>query len=153
MKKYILKYNFIILFLRIVALIFLIGLIVLLTQGLFLNKESFNNITLLLILCILIIFIAYRFAKRLLTESNYIVLNGDRITIYRLTTFKKIVVKAEDCVFFSSYRTPFESLILKLPSGQYIYLLSFDYFDFKKLPETFKKFGIEYEGYIMDITT
>jgi hypothetical protein len=98
-------------------------------------------------------YILYRIVKRLITESNLISLDNDNIVIYNLIKFQKLTFKTNECVFFNSYRTPFDTIILKLPTGKYIHVTSFDYFDFKKLDKIFVDNGINKEGFISDITT
>lgn len=154
MPKYTLKYNFLIFLLRlstILAFLWTIGLVIdgIIKNGLHFDKNLFGLVIFISVPTILI----YRISQRLLTESNLITLDNNKIEIYNLIKFKKVVYQTTDCIFFHSYRTPFNSLILKLPTGKYLHILPYDYFDFKKLDKIFTDNGINKEGYLSDTTT
>ena len=154
MTKYNLKYNFFIPLLRLTLIVLLIWTLIQIIKGIVANGLNLDLSVLGLLIFISVpTFIIYRITKRLMTESNFIILDKDKIVIYNLLKFQKLTFKTNECVFFHSYRTPFDTLILKLPTGKYIHILSYDYFDFKKLGKLFVDNGINREGFINDITT
>ena len=154
MTKYNLKYNFFIPLLRLTLIVLLIWTLIQIIKGIVANGLNLDLSVLGLLIFISVpTFIIYRITKRLMTESNFIILDKDKIVIYNLLKFQKLTFKTNECVFFHSYRTPFDTLILKLPTGKYIHILSYDYFDFKKLDKLFVDNGINKEGFINDITT
>lgn len=143
-----------ILLLRFTLIALLIWTLIQIIKGIVVNGVHLDQSVLGLLIFISVpIFIIYRITKRLITESNYIILYKDKIIIYNLIKFKKLSFKSNVCVFFHSYRTPFDTLILKLPTGKYIHILSYDYFDFKKLDKLFVDNGINNGGFINEITT
>jgi hypothetical protein len=154
MTKYNLKYNIFIPLLRLTLIALLIWTLIQIIKGIVANGVHLDLSALGLLIFISVpTFIIYRITKRLIAESNYIILDKDKIIIYNLIKFQKLYFKTTECVFLNSYRTPFDTLILKLPNGKYIHILSYDYFDFKKLDKLFVDNGINKEGFINDITT
>lgn len=154
MTKYNLKYNFLIPLFRLTSIALLIWTLCLIIKGVITNGIHLDLSVLTLLFFISILsYILYRIVKRLITESNLISLDNDNIVIYNLVKFQKLTFKTNECVFFNSYRTPFDTIILKLPTGNYIHVTSYDYFDFKKLDKIFVDNGINKEGFISDITT
>jgi hypothetical protein len=154
MTKYNLKYNFFIPVLRLTVIVIFIWAFSQIIKGIITNGIELDSSLIVLLFYISILTYAlYRITRRLATESNYIILDKDKIVIYNLIKFKKLSFKTNECVFFNSYRTPYATLILKLPTGKYIHILPYDYFDFKKLDKLFVDNGITKEGFISDITT
>ena len=142
-----------ILILRLIFIVFYIGTLGLFIKGLYAKSlPTYTNLLGLFFLISVLVFLIYRLSLRLFRETNYITLNNDTIIIYNVAAFQKKKFKTSDCIFFSSNRGLFESYIIKLPTGKYINLLSYDYLDFKKLKTIFSDFGIEYSGFIIDKT-
>lgn len=154
MKTYTLKYNFLILLLRLACIVGFGCLFVTIIYDVISNGLHVDSSLLHLFIFLSVpAFILYRLFKRLLTESNFIRLHKNEIEIYNLVKFKKQSYKTSDCIFFHSSRMSSDQLILKIPTGKYVHILSYDYFDFKKLEKIFIDHGISKEGYLSDITT
>ncbi len=154
MTRYNLKYNFFIPLLRLTLIAILILTLTITIKDIIANGIQIDlSVIGLLFFISAPTFIIYKITKRLITESNYIILDKDKIVIYNLIKFQKLSFKTNECVFFNSYRTQYDTLILKLPTGKYIHILSYDYFDFKKLDKLFVDNGINKEGFISDTAT
>ena len=154
MTKYILKYNFLIPIFRLTLISLFVTMLGLILKGIITNGLNFDLKLIGLIFYISVpTFLLYRLLRRLLTESNLITLDNGKIEIYNFVQFKKSIFKTTECVMFHSYRKPFDSLILKLPTGAYLHILSYDYFDFKNLQKIFIENGITNEGFLLDTTT
>jgi hypothetical protein len=98
-------------------------------------------------------FLIYRLSRRLVNESNLIRLENGKIKIFNIIKLKKSIYKTTECIMFHSYRKPFDLIIIKLPTGDYLHILSYDYFDFKNLQKIFMESGITNEGFLLDTTT
>ena len=153
MTKYTLKYNFFILILRLTTILAFVWIVVLVIKGIMTHGFHFDqNLLGLVVYFSVPTFLMYRILRRLLTESNYISLDKHKIEIYNFIKFKRVVYRTTDCVFFHSSRRPFDTLILKLPTGKYINICSYDYFDFKRLDKLFEDNGISKQGFLFDPT-
>lgn len=153
MTKYRLKYNFLIPIFRLTLIALFVSMIGLIFKGINKNGLHFDlNLVGLMIYVSIPTFLLYRLLRRLLTESNLIKLENGKIEIYNFIKFKKSIYKTTDCLMFHSYRIPFDLLILKLPTGTYIHILSYDYFDFNKLQKIFIENGITNAGFLSDTT-
>ncbi len=154
MTKYTFKYNFFILILRLAAIVGLLWTFGLIIRPIFEFGGLFDvSLFGLTVYLVVLVFILYRITKRLFTESNFITLDKGKIKIYNLVTFQTLIYQTTECIFFHSYRTPFDTIILKLPTGKYIHILPYDYFDYKKLGKILADRGMSNEGYLNDTTT
>ena len=154
MTKYTFKYNFFILILRLAAIVGLLWTFGLIIRPIFEFGGLFDvSLFGLTVYLVVLVFILYRITKRLFTESNFITLDKGKIKIYNLVTFQTHIYQTTACIFFHSYRTPFDTTILKLPTGKYIHILPYDYFDYKKLGKILADRGMSNEGYLNDTTT